>query len=664
MSIKKIKTTNQKRYFEIESTEQTESNLIKIAFSSEEPYLRQSEEIGPFYEVIDHKSMDISKLNNKAAVLFNHDYDQLIGVVESAWIENARGYALIRISSTAEKYKIMIDEKVLTKVSFGYEYVQMFQTGFIDEIPVVACKVKPFELTLCSVPADDSIGIFRNKDSEQEKEIEVELTEEENKKSVDEVMEETEEEKQKKELEIQKLEDEKNKKTEDPIIEEDKNKKAVEEEVLSQEEIVDKEKDEQNQQLIDNEKKFKDNTNINIITKRKNMDEIKEILALAKRTGKFELATEFISAGKSLVQFQDALIDLGTTQASNLDAGAKKELAKFDFVEFINEKIAGKEGKFTAMAKELSQDFAGRKSNGTDSVFIPRALFQAKRDYSMVNHGANFSSQDFRNQMIEQLWNNSVVLPLINKLPNATGFNSVKLPKALGKNTFQFLAENERANESNINDGSLVFTPKTIGGRTVISRDLLKQSILSQAIIIDQLLKSKDEFVDEALLNGTGGAGWTGLFNVVGAGAVAFGTNGGQISYDKVVEFESQINFANANTGALNYITNSKVIGKMKTTQQFANYGAAILNGGQANGYNVAISNQVKSDGTKGTGSNLSSMALINGSMIKYLEWDGYELVVNPYRLGAGQVEIELFLSADMQVDHASAIVVAKDIIA
>lgn len=635
MSIKRIKTTNQKRNFVIENQEYVESNLIKICFSSEDPYLRNSDEIGPFYEVIDHSdgAMDISKLNNRAAVLFNHDFDELIGVVESAFIENKRGYALIRISSTAEKYKIMINEKILTKVSFGYEYLEMYQNGFIDEIPVIYCKTKPFEVSLVSVPADDTVGILRSKNEEDIKELDVEMQDEEekSKSTDDEVI--TNEEEKKKELEI-------------------------EEEKKSEEEIVNnEEKSVINQSLIDNEKKFKDNTNINIITKGKQMDEIKEIMALAKRTGQHQLALEFLDAGKSLVEFQNALIDLGQSKASNVDAGTKKELEKFDFVGlFTGDKKA------MAQAMEFSKDFEGRKSHG--GVFLPKSLFQAKREYTMANIGANFSYQDFRNQMIEQLWNSSVMLPLINTLPNATGTNSVKLPKALGKHAFEWVGENGRATEGNINDGSLVFTPKTLSGRTVISRDTLKQSILSQAIIIDQLLTAKDEFIDAELLHGADPLGITGIFNTVGAETVAFGTDGGVMSYDKVVEFESKINFANANTGALNYITNSKVVGKMKTTQQFANYGAAILNGGQANGYNVAVTNNVKSDFSKGSAtSTLSGMALINGRMINYLEWDGYELTVSD-RLGGGRLEIEMFLTADMQVSHASGIVVSKDIIA
>lgn len=585
---------NQVRFLQVDNQAvQQDTGLLKVSFSSTEPYPRN---FGvDCYEVIGHDEgdMDLSKLNNKAAVLFNHDFDELIGNVQQAWIENGRGYALIKLSSTADKYKTMIEEGILSKLSFGYIITEMIKIGEAEDgKPIVKVKTQPYEVSLVSVPADDTTSIIRS----HEKSIEITI-------EID-----TEEEKE--------------------------------------------------ERKFDNGNQIKENININF-EKGKNI--MKEILALGRSVGQMDLAIEFIEAGKSLEQFKDALIEKKLSSASNIDAGTQKEVKKLSLSGLIQEQSEGKDGYNSAFAREISQDFAGRKSRG--GFILPKSVFA--RDYTIAGNAGTTASQDYRTNVIAQLYNTSVVLPLINVLPDASGYGSVKYPKLNGKNSFGFITENQRANESNVNFDHIVFTPKTIGGRIVLSRDTMKQSsLMIDNIAKTELLRAKDEFLDNELLNGNGVAGWTGIFNINGAQAVEFGANGGNVTFNKVVEFGTKIDSANAHTSGLTFITNSKVVGALKTTQKFANYGSAILENGQADGYNVAVSNQVRSNFTKGTGTNLSGMALVNGSMLNYIEWDGYELVFNPYRLGAGQVEVELFLTADFQPSHTEGVVVAKDIIA
>lgn len=634
----------QSRILSIETQSTEESNLIKIIFSTTTPYPRW---FGiDVLEVIGHDDgdMDLSKLQNKAAVLFNHDFDKLIGVVEQAWVENQKGYALIRLSSTAEKYQTMIDEKILNKVSFGYEITEMVKIGEAEDgTPIVKVKTTPFELSLVSVPADDNAGILRAKEENKGIEITVEIeleTEEEQPE-----MPETETDPVEEMADIMGVE------YTDETTQEN-GYKPVEEEKTDNMKMEDESK------IFDKSNNIIENVNINF---NKGKLTMKDILALGRSVGEMELAVEFIEAGKTLEQFKDALIEKKTSTASTIDAGTRQEVKKFSLAGFIAEQAEKKEGYHTGFAREMAKDFVGYKSNG--GFILPKAVFA--RDYAVGGNAGQTASEDYRTQVIEQLYNTSVMLPLINRLPDATGYGSVKYPKLTGKNSFQFLTENQRATESNAQFGDIVFTPKTIGGRVVLSRDIMKQSsLMIENIARTELMKAKDEFLDNELLNGDGVAGWVGLFNTVGAEIVEFGANGGAIDYAKVVEFGTRIDSNNAHTTGLSFITNSKVVGAMKTTQQFPSFGAPILANGQADGYPVYVSNQVGSDYAKGTGTNLSAMALINGSMAHFIEWGGIELVVNPYRLGAGQLEIELFMTADFQVSHTEGIVLAKDIIA
>ena len=633
MFTKKITANNnQVRYLQVENKEiQQDTGFLKVSFSSTEPYPRN---FGvDVYEVIGHDEgdMDLSKLNNNASVLFNHDFDELIGSVQKAWIENQRGYALIKLSSTAEKYKTMVEEGILSKLSFGYLITEMVKIGDAEDgKPIVKVKTQPYEVSLVSVPADDTTFIVKSlEDKNKGIEITIEI--------------DTEEEDDTSEVESE---------VTDPI-EDTAEALGVE---YTDETIQLNEEDKQKK--FDNAIQIKENISINY---EKGKIIMKEILALGRSVGQMDLAVEFVEAGKSLEQFKDALIEKKMSSASNVDAGTQKEQRKFSLSGLIAEQSEGKDGYHSGFAREMSQDFAGRKSRG--GLILPKSVFA--RDYTVAGNAGTTASQDYRTNVIAQLYNTSVVLPLVNNLPNASGNGSVKYPKLNGKNSFGFIGENQRANESNVNFDHIVFTPKTIGGRIVLSRDIMKQSsLMIDNIAKTELLRAKDEFVDNELLNGTGVDGWTGIFNMSGVQAVEFGTNGGNVTFPKVVEFGSKIDSANAHTSGLTFITNSKVVGALKTSQKFANYGSAILENGQADGYNVAVSNQVRSNYAKGTGSNLNGMALVNGSMLHYIEWDGYELVFNPYRLGAGQVEVELFLTADFQASHTEGVVVAKDIIA
>ena len=86
------------RDFNLEVREvEKEDRTLEFPFSSEEPVQRY---FG--LETLEHReqSADLGRLNDGAPVLWNHDPDKVIGVVERAWIDEKkkRGYAKVRFS--------------------------------------------------------------------------------------------------------------------------------------------------------------------------------------------------------------------------------------------------------------------------------------------------------------------------------------------------------------------------------------------------------------------------------------------------------------------------------------------------------------------------------------------------------------------------------------
>lgn len=156
-----------------------ESKLIELAFASEQPVQREfGDRILNEILLCSPENVDLSRLQNKAAVLFNHDKDNIIGVVESSSIDADKVCrASIRLSSTADKYQTMVEEEILTKVSVGYSILDYR----IDGDNLLATKWQPFEVSLVSIPADDiQSGIGRSfeevqKSTESEPEPEQEI---------------------------------------------------------------------------------------------------------------------------------------------------------------------------------------------------------------------------------------------------------------------------------------------------------------------------------------------------------------------------------------------------------------------------------------------------------------------------------------------------------
>jgi HK97 family phage major capsid protein len=666
---KKLEISNLHRSFNVDKSNiDIKNRTVQIALSSEEPYERW---FG--IEILGHDSanVDLSRLKNGAPLLAEHDTTKQIGIIDEVSLDKDKVLrCIVRFSKNplAQEYFQDVCDGIRTKVSVGYIVNSMIKISekYNEETnenleTYLVDSWQPYEGSFVSVPADDSVGVGRNIDKLikeiQVKELDIDETEEnideddiETKKggyvSVESNSDNSENEDDSDEEEDEDDESEEDKKLKEVKMEEEKDKDMEVKELVVQ--VFDK--------VVINSENI-DMSKNNNKKEHKKMDNL-EIIALGQKYGQADLALEFMSKGKSTAEFTNALLDIKASSASKIDAGTQKELKEFDLNAYLREMVEG-EGKMTAMAREFDQDFRGRSKRG--GLVLPRAVLQ--RDYTVGSYpnGGALANNEFRPDLIDALYNNSVVLSVASVYPSATGNASVTYPIVTGKNAFSMITENQRATESNQTSDHVLFTPKTAGGRAVISRDMLKQSGVRpiEAFVTSGLMKSFNEFRDGELLNGSGAAGHVkGIFNIAGTNVVVSGAVSGGLTYKKVVEMESDILYANAGKGKMAYITNSKVSGSLKATQMFANFGGPILTGTEMNGYQVLNSNQIV-NATVGQ----NSLALVNGEHLHYIEWDGYELVVNPFRLGAGQIEYEMFATFDFQVTQPVGITLCTDIV-
>lgn len=148
------------------------SRIFELSFSSEEPYERYWGN-----EILDHSegAVDLNRLNQIGVMLFNHKRDYVIGKIRKAWTENGRGYAEVEFDDDEDSELIYqkVKNKTLKGVSVGYqinsyEEVAANKTsadGRFKGPCFIARKWEPYEISIVSVPADDTVGVGRDAES-------------------------------------------------------------------------------------------------------------------------------------------------------------------------------------------------------------------------------------------------------------------------------------------------------------------------------------------------------------------------------------------------------------------------------------------------------------------------------------------------------------------
>lgn len=144
---------------------------FEIAFSSTQPYQRQfwdeqNQEMVVLDEILVHtpEAVDLSRLNNNAPLLFNHNFDNHIGVVCNARIDADNvGRALVKFSkhgTLANDIRNKVIEGTMEKISVGYD-IKEYHIDYAKSQLIVS-KWIPHEISWVSVPADDTVGLNRS----------------------------------------------------------------------------------------------------------------------------------------------------------------------------------------------------------------------------------------------------------------------------------------------------------------------------------------------------------------------------------------------------------------------------------------------------------------------------------------------------------------------
>jgi HK97 family phage prohead protease len=149
-----------KRAISVEFRSQDEDRILEFPFASEAPVERY---YGMEVLNMDAKSMDLARLNDGAPLLYQHDADRIVGVVQKAYIKDKRAYARVKLANNelGREMQDLIRDGIIRNVSFGYKIDAMEADESTTPVTYRATKYQPFEISLVTIPADNSVGLGR-----------------------------------------------------------------------------------------------------------------------------------------------------------------------------------------------------------------------------------------------------------------------------------------------------------------------------------------------------------------------------------------------------------------------------------------------------------------------------------------------------------------------
>ena len=379
----------------------------------------------------------------------------------------------------------------------------------------------------------------------------------------------------------------------------------------------------------------------------------KEILDLAVKHNKRDLAHKAISEGKSVEEFRGILLDNisnDTPLETPKDIGlTEKETKRFSLLRAINamanptDRRAQEAAKFEFEASEAAQRSYGQTAQG---IMLPDEVLRNwnQRDLSAGSDG-DLIGQDYRaGDFIDVLRNNSAVMPLATMLNGLSG--DVKIPRKTAAASAAFISsEGGAAGESELTVGNVSMSPKSLGAFTDITRQLMIQSSIDvENLVRNDLAASMAIAIDDAALEGSGSSGNpTGITNTSGINSVSL-SSAAAPTFAEMVSMETAVRVDNALLGDLAYIVHPTNYGTLKTTEKATNTAQFVAVNDEINGYRAVVSPQLTAN----------NYVFGNFNDLLIGMFGGLDIVVDPYTSSSsGTVRIVALQSVDVAVRHA-----------
>ena len=613
------------RTAQVESTNE-EDRTIEFSFSSEEPVERWFGD-----EILDHdpKSvrMDWLKSGN-APLLANHDHDDQVGVIEEAELSSdKKGRCVARFGTGVRAEEFFQDARsgVRKNVSVGYRIHAATREEFSnDDDKSDVYRVhdwEPIEISIVSVPADQTVGIGRSESGEKR---EFTIANFNQSKKRDKMPENI---------------------TQNNAPDANQPKSVTTKNSRSVEDILKEERERSS-----------------------------EIMALAEKHGFEKEGSKYISDGRSAEDFTRFILDnldKSTSKdvrvADNPDIGmSDNDIKSFSILRAIQAVVTGNrdlaafefeasdayrkknkekqyEGAFT-IPSDVTRASVEKRSFGEYARSQRKQAQLAKRDMSVGNLSAGgylVGTEHQPENFIDLLRSKMLVTQLGARVISGLNGN-IAIPKLTGGITGYWVTEGSDVTEDNPTVGQVAMSPKTVGGTVDYTRKTILQSSPDiEAMLENDIVKVLARKIDAAAINGSGSNGEpTGILNTSGRGQVDYGDG---MTWADVVDAETEVAADDADIGNLAYLFTVALRGDMKQTLKSTGVAGYIWENHEVNGYPAYATNQMPSE--KGLFGNFEDIMIG--------EWSDLDINIDHVTLGkSGGHRIIALQDVDVAIRH------------
>ena len=347
-----------------------------------------------------------------------------------------------------------------------------------------------------------------------------------------------------------------------------------------------------------------------------------------------------------------------------------EEVKRYSLIRAIRAATTG-DWRGAELEREASEAIAEKLGRSPQGFFVPNEVQKRGLSVGVGTAGGDLVELDLLSASFIEMLNNKMVVRQAGATVLTGLVGNILIPRQTGGATAYWVAEGVAPATSQQAVDQVALTPKTVGAFTDISRKLLEQSSIDvEGFVRNDLATRLALAIDYASLHGDPAvnAGQPrGIAATTGIGSVGAVADGSAPTWAEMVALETSLAAANADIDNLHYVTNAKVRGKEKGTQRVAGTDSRMIwddNNTPINGYSAYVSNQVRSDLTKGLGTNLSAIFFGDWSDLIIGEWGVLDVLVDPYTGGtAGTVRVIALQDVDVAVRHAQSFAAKLDAI-
>lgn len=581
-------------------------------------------------EILVHtpEAVDLSRLNNNAPLLFNHNFDNHIGVVCNARIDADNvGRALVKFSkhgTMANDIRNKVIEGTMEKISVGYD-IKEYHIDYAKG-QLIVTKWAPYELSFVTVPADDTVGLNRSLNTIT---VNLEAKRDMTKEQIEEIKEE-QESAQVEETPVEENKESEVEETQERQVEENKEDENLEDgKDAEHPESVDDDsstvreaeevKEEREAAPVEEEK-------IEEVAERSEEDEL-EIREIARELNINDEELERALAVKDMTPeaFRTkALNNITNAQRINEQQIKDSKMEKtFDLNNVIRSLVDGEalganEAEFSAMAATATMQ-RGRAARG-GSVFVPTAAMRAAADGNTKATLTAVTDEKLLNDSyVAMLMPESVLGRLgVKVLSGLTSPTAIPKMTASSVESFGFVDENGAAPEGKAEFANVKMAPKTFAGGNPISRQSLKTVPGIATLITDHINQAVRVKLEQLILsdkeNARGPAGV--IKQLVDASRVE---KKAAFSYKDFLKEIAKLTDAGVPAQAIKFAMSGATAAELESTLKDNGVSGYIIENGKLAGYDVVTSGVIPVD----------HIVLGDFSAITIGEWGGLELDID-----------------------------------